>query len=371
LIPPREIFDADGLIHELQTQRLAGHGRALAIDRALGNFDEATLLRLAPTLFGDGSVSSLVAERYSTHPGMALEVSRSFLEQGDRRYTMKGWSAPARVARYTAVQILGRLASPEARQILKSLHGATAKDPAMLSYIRLAERPGSMDAIPEEILDKLNAGTWETRAEALGRIVDRGLLAALPHLRRIAATDPSIQVRYRAWYAQAALLDVDAVPLWMAALKDRAQNEDAAREALHALAHIGDNRSIAPLLDAFEEGYKPTLVAEAMRAFGPAIVPPLMDRLEARPELLERKVTIDVGAGVELSAVQDLLHQRLTGSSAEKFVADALACLKFFGKNPPVQKAVVTIVQDRLGGSGITAPGDLKRALSRAQSKST
>jgi hypothetical protein len=216
----------------------------------------------------------------------------------------------------------------------------------------------------------LKAGNWETRAEALARVIDQGCIAALPHVRRIAATDPSLQVRYRAWYAQAALLDVDAVPLWIAALKNRAANDDAGREALHALAHIGDNRSIAPLLDAFEEGYKPGLVAEALRAFGPAIVPPLIDRLEARPDLVERKVTVDMGAGVELSVVDELLAQRLAVLPPQTFAANAIIYLKFFSKNPALQRAVAKLVQARIDSTGLDAvPGDLKRALTRALTK--
>jgi hypothetical protein len=215
----------------------------------------------------------------------------------------------------------------------------------------------------------LNAGNWETRADALTLIVSKGWLAAQPHVRRIAATDPSSQVRFRAWYAQAALLDVDAVPLWIAALKNRAANDDAGREALHALAHIGDNRSIAPLLDAFEEGFKPVLVADALRAFGPAIVAPLIDRLEARPDLVERKVTVDVGAGVELSTVNEMLAHRLAVRPPEAFAACAVVYLKFFSKNPALRTAVATLVQARLSSTGLKVPGDLKRALTRALAK--
>ena len=55
---------------------------------------------------------------------------------------------------------------------------------------------------------------------------------------------------------------------------------------------------------------EPTLVADALLAFGPAIVPPLLDRLEAQPELVERKVTDDVAAAVEWSVVSELLEDR-------------------------------------------------------------
>jgi predicted HTH domain antitoxin len=139
-------------------------------------------------------------------------------------------------------------------------------------------------------------------------------------------------------------------------------NDDAGREALHALAHIGDNRSIAPLLDAFEEGYKPTLVADALHAFGPAIVPPLLDRLEARPELVDRKVTVDVCAGMELSVVNELLDERLADASPQSLAARALLYLKVFGKNPALRKAVATLIQARIGSAGSDAvPGDLTR----------
>ncbi len=370
VFPPEEVLNAETLVQELHANRLAGHCRAIAIDRALGTFDEPTLVRLAPTLFGDGSVSSLVAERYAAHPGMALELTRNFLAAGNRRYTMKGWSAPARVARYTAAQVLQRMKSPDARQALRSVWSEVSQDKGLQNLIQRALQPDSNDKVPEAILDGLKAGNWETRAAALTNVVEQGCLAALPHVRRIAATDPSVQARFRAWYAQAALLDVDAVPLWIAALRNRAANDDAGREALHALAHIGDNRSIAPLLDAFEEGYKPTLVAEALHAFGPAIVPPLLDRLEARPELAERKVTADIGAGVDLSVVSELLEQRLAVLPPESFAASAVVYLKFFNRNKPIQKAVAALVQARIEHTGLEAvPGDLKRALSRALSK--
>ena len=370
VLPPNEILNADGLLQELHAQRLVGHCRAIAIDRALGSFDEATLVQLAPTLFGDGSVSSLVAERYAKHPEMAVELARGFLGESKTRYTMKGWSTPARVARYTAVQLLQRVPSADARNTLKSVRIEASRDRALQNLVYRVLQPGSVEKVPEPILDKLKAGNWETRAAALTQVIDQGCVAALPHVRRLAATDPSIQVRYRAWYAQAALLDVDAVPLWIAALKNRAANDDAGREALHALAHIGDNRSIAPLLDAFEDGYKPTLVAEALHAFGPAIVPALLDRLEARPELVERKVTVDLGAGVQLPVVNELLAQRLTVTPPQSLAARALIYLKFFSKNPDLHKAVAILVQTHVASAGLELAGDVKRALGRALSKS-
>ena len=185
VFPPREILNADGLLQELHANRLVGHSRAIAIDRALGSFDESTLVRLAPTLFGDGSVSSLVAERYAAHRKWRWNCpATSWTRSG--RYTMKGWSAPARVARYTAVQVLRRIGSTEARHALKSCQTAVSKDLALQNFIRRAERPDSTDTVPDEILEKLNAGTWESGPN-IGAQVQSTLERSLPYVRRIAA----------------------------------------------------------------------------------------------------------------------------------------------------------------------------------------
>jgi hypothetical protein len=371
VLPPKETLDADGLLQELHTNRLVGHSRAVAIDRTLRSFDQSTLARLAPTLFGDGSVSSLVAEHYAAHPDVALDLARNILGQGQTRYTMKGWSAPARVARYTAVQVLRRMGSAEARSLLKSSLSGAAKDTALQNVIRRALGMDSSTQVPESLLDNLKAGNWETRAEALARVIDQGCLAALPQVRRIAAADPSTQVRHRAWYAQAALLDVDAVPVWISALKQRAVDDDAGREALHALAHIGDNRSIAPLLDAFEESYKPGLVAEALRAFGPAILPPLLDRLESRPELVERKVTIDIGTGVEWSSVDEWLAQKFSGLQFSFGAGLFSGELRRLGLELQHPRAVALLVQGMAGfvvaGAALPhLPQDLQPPLAQA-----
>src|SRR5262249_35591857 len=143
------------LLQELHANRLVGHCRAIAIHRALQSFDEATLERLAPTLFGDGSVSSLVAERYAGYPEMAMELARNFLGEDKTRFTMKGWSAPARVARYTAVQMLQRIASPTARLALKSISSGASRDPALQNLIRRALQQDSSEKVPDALLEGL------------------------------------------------------------------------------------------------------------------------------------------------------------------------------------------------------------------------
>jgi len=68
--------------------------------------------------------------------------------------------------------------------------------------------------------------------------------------------------------------------------------------------------------------------------------------------------------------VNEMLAQRLAVLPPQSLAACALVYLKFFSKNPSLQKAVATLVQARTGSAGLDGvSGDLKRALSRALSK--
>jgi len=81
-------------------------------------------------------------------------------------------------------------------------------------------------------------------------------------------------------------------------------------------------------------------------------------------------VTVDLGVGVELSVVSEMLAQRLAVLPPPSFAACAVVYLKFFSKNPDLQKAVATLVQARIDSAGLDGvPGDLKRSLSRALSR--
>ena len=73
---------------------------------------------------------------------------------------------------------------------------------------------------------------------------------------------------------------------------------------------------------------------------------------------------------MEPSVVSEMLSQRLAVLPPQSFAAAAVVYLKFFSKNSDLQKAVATLVQDRIASAALDGvPGDLKRALSRALSK--
>ena len=184
-------FTPDTLLSELNASRLRGHTRAVAIDRALASFDEPALAKLAPTLFGDGSVSAMVAARYAEHPAMALEIADDILlpEARRTRYTMRGLSTFARVGKLTAIQVLKRLATPPARDVLNAFLARGQADPTLKALASDALHPGSRPEVPLPLLDGLKAGNREDRADALGKIIRAGIPSVLPAVRRLAATD--------------------------------------------------------------------------------------------------------------------------------------------------------------------------------------
>jgi hypothetical protein len=359
------------LVKELNSNRLRGHTRAVAIDRALGAFDNTTLSKLAPALFGDGSVSSIVGARYAGHSELALEIARDILlpEAQPRRYTMRGVSAFARVAKFTAIQLLKKMATPASRELLHEFLRKGQMDPTLKALVTDALHPASRREVPKAIVEGLTAGNREDRSAALQRIVQSGVPSTLQQVRRLAATDPSQEVRHRAWYAQAALLDVDAVPLWIAALERRADNDDSAREAIHALGHIGDNRGIAPLLDAFVQGFKPTLLAEALQSFGPPILPALLDRVDALPELAERKAAQSAVATLDPAGVREAIAARLKETEVGALAERAQSYLKLVSANKQLKAEVAADVEAMISTaeSGSKAFAELRRALARVK----
>src|SRR5262249_34852219 len=77
-------------------------------------------------------------------------------------------------------------------------------------------------------------------------------------------------------------------------LARRNEDESLAKLAAEALGLLGDVRGLRELLAAYAEGYKPAVVAEALRAMGPVALDPLLDLIEAQPHIADRKAALSV-----------------------------------------------------------------------------
>lgn len=373
VLAPEVALDPEGLLAELGSSRLQGHGRAVAIDRALSGFDAATLARLAPMLFGDGSVSVLVATRYASHPDLALQLAAAALRSTGLKHRQWSYEAEcadqARIGKLTAILLLKQLGTPAALTLLREFAERQRPDPALKAMALWSLHPTRTPALQEQWLEGLKAGNRDDRLAALRRIGQNGAIAALPQVRLLAANDPSVPVRHTAWSTLALLLDVGIVPPLIGILANRANDQDGAREAAFSLGLLGDNRAIGPLLDAFADGFKPATIADSLRALGVAILPALLDRVEAQPALAERKVAQEVLIAVGAETSKHLMAGRLAAASAAQLAARAPCYLKLASGPGPLKVWMADAIEARAAvlGADFTMPVELKRALARTR----
>ena len=82
-----------------------------------------------------------------------------------------------------------------------------------------------------------------------------------------------------------------STPSWACSRAATGDGDRRPSSPADALGRLGDVRGLRELLAAWREGYKPAVVAEALRAMGPAAVEPLIDLVEAEPALADRKAS--------------------------------------------------------------------------------
>jgi hypothetical protein len=295
--------------------RLGRHERAIVIARSLAEFTEEDLARLADVLWADGSVTALLADAYARFPRLALQIARMALttQSRSRSYSVEAqWAVGARVSKLTALKVLSRLDEPEARALLQSCVDPKALDPALRATARNILGASVVSLAPSQI-EPLHAANREERIAALQRLGRDGAIAALPLVRQLGATDPSREVRYAAWAVQALLLDLDAVDQMIERVRARASDDEAAREAAFALGLLGDARSIPPLLDAFEQAWRPATVAESLCALGPAVLPALLDRVDRSPDLAARSAAQQVVTTNPAETAFEIIKARFDG----------------------------------------------------------
>jgi len=151
----------------------------------------------------------------------------------------------------------------------------------------------------------------EERSKALGLLGSRALLDAIPAMRASFARDVSSAVRSAAAHALASVIDVESTGAFVRLLQQRDSRSAEAKTAAHALGKLGDVRGLDELLRAYAEGWQPGIVAEAVREFGPAALEPLVDLVESKPELAERKAALGVIATLPADDVAAVIMTRL------------------------------------------------------------
>jgi hypothetical protein len=153
---------------------------------------------------------------------------------------------------------------------------------------------------------------------------------------------------------------------FIAALEARAEDDRRARAAAIALGHAGDARGVAALIDAFASSWRSQVVAEALgHAAGVALIP-LIERIEAQPQLAARKASAETVANLPGEDVAGHLVARLDAASADDVPRLADVYLDVTRPNPAAHRAVAAAVLARVPESSDKAIRALRRAASRA-----
>jgi HEAT repeat protein len=288
--------------------------------------------------WADGSASPYVAAALAKSPTPAIAAAKKVLLEGGR--------FSARVAKLTAIRVLGTIGSEEARAILSSYAKTQKVDPAIAAHAERALGGGQhLEPRRRELQrlssEALNASVREDRMKALSLLARGGLVEATPILRASFFGDVSADVRARAGEALAELGDVESVDTFLRMLRNRGADDDGAKTAARALGVLGDVRGIDELLRAWAEGWHPAIVADALKAIGPAALEPIVALLESRPELADRKAVQTVIAGLPKEEVNELFSSRLAGLADAEFCARASLYLTIASGNEETVKAWV------------------------------
>ncbi|MDC0684115.1 HEAT repeat domain-containing protein [Sorangium atrum] len=336
-------------------------------------------------IWADGTATPTIARTFAPLGAEAIAAAEKAL-------TVKA----GRVAKLTAVRVLQAVV----------LHGgpARAEATAMLRKVEEHAKDAGLRALARDALDVIDVahvthatqpagpgGDWvrarraarlgrvhelaktlgaaptkEERLEALKALSELGDLAALPALRRAFYGDVARGVREEAAYALAQLGDVEMVETFVRMLASRSENEQEAKIAAYALGFLGDVRGLSELLSAYADGYKPGIVADAIRAFGPVALTPLVDLIEARPELAKRAAALDALKKMDDAAVAACLVERIEARRGDADLADkAQLYLKLADVHAHSRREVATALIAALS----SAPGKEAQAAVKAAQK--
>lgn len=332
------------------------------------------------TAWADGSTGPYVARAFAGHGPLATDAAERVLA-----------SPSGRVAKMTAVRVLQAAGGGKAEEALRRVVDgdqdvalrALAED--ALDTIDL--RQGRMDAVKrrraardkrltELVKQLLTAPKREERCAAVEALVELGHRGALPALRLAYSGDATPVVREDAAYALARLGDTEMVDAFLSLLRARQEHElrEQVEVAIRALGKLGDVRALKELLDAYTERHNVAMVADAIRELGAAALAPLLDRIEARPELANGQAVRNILQNIPAEELgQELIRRfserasgvgfgREPGALAER----ATLLLKLADAQEKSRRLVAKAICDRLSASEDKAEKTLVKLAERA-----
>ncbi|MBK6687267.1 MAG: HEAT repeat domain-containing protein [Deltaproteobacteria bacterium] len=279
---PAAPLDPPAIAKAVAEGGLGRYQAALHYARWFEQAKSSTLLEVLHPSWSDGSAAPFVAKAVADFGAPGLEAARRALASPRGRTT---W--------WTGIQVLRQSKDPDAGATLATVEQGHP-DPVVRRWAERAKiervRPATRSPILARTLGALvSAPRAEQRIEALEVLVGLAEPESIAFIRASHAGDISQKVREEAAYALARLADASSVPWFLARLRGRNEDPEAASIAARALGLYGDSRGVEALLSAWTEGWRAPLLADAISAIGEAVLGPLLDRLQEHPELLGKK----------------------------------------------------------------------------------
>ena len=297
LLPPRDVAKAQakGTMNRYESAlHLAHFYESMPAEELMAN--------VYPT-WADGTATPYVARALAKNAKEAVAICERLLQ--------KKWGA--RMVRLTALHVLAAVGTKEAEKLLKSAsdvgrHPGLPETALAAIAGNLARQvqvtregkgksfldPGEAEKIAGLTNRMINARDRNHRMSGMTELAQSGVTSAIPYLRTAFYDEASGEAKTHAAFCLACLGDFESAPTFLEMLRKRSENPDDARTAARALGTLGDIRGIHELLNAWEESWSPGIVAEALKAVGPAAFEFLSERVENNPELLKRKAALSV-----------------------------------------------------------------------------
>ncbi len=306
--------------------------------------------------WADGSAAPYVVRAFAGQREEGLAAARRALA-GKR----------GRVAKITALRVLAAVGGLDAERILHDVAtrekdvglralAADAIDaierrtlgPQQAAAVERRRAP-TLEKVADATALLTSASTKDVREAAVHALVEIGHLSAIPALRQAFLTDAAQDVRREAALGLALLGDTEMVDVFLDMLARRNDDDREAKLAADALGRLGDARGLRELLNAYAEGYKPAVIAEALRAMGPVAIDPLIDLIEANPHIADRRAALSVFAELPDAELSATLAARVADrAGAPTFPETAALYLKIAAVHPDCRRAVGKAVLDAI-----------------------
>lgn len=284
IVRPVTLLPPQAAVMKEAQREITRYERAYHVATYFGGLTDDVLLADVHNFWGDGFARSFVVRAVPSNEPLAVRNALALLTE--QRVTRLFRRAGSRLAKLTAIAVLGAAKSAEARAALRTVR-SHKMDPELYQHVRRALGESLLDE--EEFASVCTAviggTTKDLREGALQRLADTASTEGIA-VARAALRDRSTNVRRRAAFTLASLGDTDSLDVFISWLNG--ENPESARIGAYAIGFLGDVRGAGALLGALARGFSPAIIGESLQALGPWVLGPLLDLIEIQPELAKR-----------------------------------------------------------------------------------